>query len=98
MIKVFISLAALSATAPVSAQTQSSYQYDALGRLVGSTNATGSSTVVTTIGYDAAGNRKVYTVNGAPDGSGDPGSGASVPNVRRFIVIPLNGFTVIPIN
>lgn len=79
------------------AQDTTTYTYDALGRLVGS-KTSGSQSTATTIGYDAAGNRTNYTVTGAASGSGDPGTSAGAPTVKRFVVIPLNGFTIIPIN
>lgn len=79
------------------AQTTMTYRYDALGRLVGSSVSSGGSTTATDIAYDAAGNRKAYKVSGASGSGGDDGSGAGVPAKRLFIVVPLNGFTVIPI-
>ncbi len=79
---------------PTAAGAQSTtYEYDALGRLT-NTTVTG---VRTTIEYDSAGNRKSYKVTGAPAAE-DSGSHASVSTSRRFVIVPLNGFTVIPIN
>lgn len=86
------------------AQT-TSYRYDARGRLIGSTNSSAGGTVNTTITYDRADNRANYSVSGAVNGTGgnagtDPNSGASIPprsSTSRLIVVPLNGFTVIPL-
>ena len=97
MNKILFAIAVLGLPTPAYAQTTTTYQYDALGRLVGSTNTTGATNVQTAIEYDAAGNRKTYRVSGAPNGGADSGSGASAPNARRFVVVPLNGFTIIPI-
>lgn len=88
---------ALIAPATASAQSTATYEYDVLGRLVVSTNATGPTNVRTAIEYDPAGNRKNYQVTGAANGD-DSGSSAGVPATLRFVVVPLNGFTVIPIN
>lgn len=84
----------LIASEAASAQSTATYEYDALGRLTVSRR--GTSNVETTIEYDRAGNRTAYKVTGAPSGD-DSGSGAGVPATRRFVIVPLNGFTVIPI-
>jgi YD repeat-containing protein len=90
--------ALIALTMPVTALAQTTtYTYDALGRLVKSVAATGATGVDTNIDYDPAGNRKEYRVTGAPDAGSDTGAGASTPNRGRFIVVPLNGFTIIPI-
>lgn len=88
---------AFIAPATASAQSKVTYTYDALGRLIVSANETGPTTARTEIEYDPAGNRKNYKVTGAPNGD-DSGSGAGLPATRRFVIVPLNGFTVIPIN
>jgi len=65
------------------------YQYDALGRLVGAAAAGGpENATVTAIGYDKAGNRTSYAVTGAS---------SIVPLNVKFIVVPLNGYTLIPV-
>lgn len=89
--------ASLGVSSVAQAQDTTTYTYDALGRLV-SSKTSGSQNVTTDIRYDAAGNRTNYTVSGAANGSGDPGASAGTPTVKRFVVIPLNGFTIIPIN
>lgn len=80
-----------------SAQT-TTYHYDALGRLVRVDTTVNGAPVGTNIDYDAAGNRTKYRVAGAPSSGSDPGSNAGVPSTKRFVVVPLNGFTLIPIN
>ncbi len=92
MKKIVLGFALLIVPSMAGAQATTTYTYDALGRLVGST--TGATT--TTIDYDPAGNRKTYKVSGAANGV-DDGAGASVPVKPRFVVVPLNGFTLIPL-
>ena len=96
-----IGLAALLAGSAASAQETTYYTYDALGRLV-QVNKSGGPVngVQTSYNYDAASNRTNVTVTNAPTNGngGDPGSGASVPATRLFVVVPLNGYTLIPIN
>lgn len=87
----------LAASGAAKAQETTTYTYDALGRLV-SSKTSGSQNVTTSIRYDAAGNRTNYTVAGAANGSSDPGASAGAPTTKKYVVIPLNGFTIIPIN
>jgi YD repeat-containing protein len=96
-VKILMLCATLGFSSLAQAQDTTTYTYDALGRLAGS-KTSGSQSTTTNIGYDAAGNRTNYTVTGAANGSGDPGASAGAPTVKRFVVIPLNGFTIIPIN
>lgn len=98
MNKILFTIMLLGLPGVAHAQTTTIYRYDALGRLVGSSNSAGASNVQTNIDYDAAGNRKSYKVSGAASEGEDPGSGAGASTRRRFIVVPLNGFTLIPIN
>ena len=64
------------------------YTYDALGRLVRTTQAGGPATGVDVqTDYDPAGNRTNVAVTGAATSSPP----------FRVIVLPLNGYTVIPI-
>lgn len=103
MRKIIVASVLLLASGPVVAQETVTYTYDALGRLVESSSARGPATspptekITTKIEYDPAGNRKSYSVSGSANGGGDGGSGASAPATRRFVVVPLNGFTIIPI-
>ncbi len=77
---------------PASASETVTYKYDELGRLI-QTSQTGTINdgVVTDIDYDAAGNRTLYTVSGSPNGSINPNAG------KKIIVLPINGFLVLPI-
>lgn len=65
------------------------YTYDALGRLTQSATTGGVDNGLS-VGYtlDASDNRIAYTITGSP--------GSGVPDVT-VIVLPLNGFTIIPI-
>lgn len=70
--------------APAAASETVTYTYDALGRLVKVEHAGGrNENVVVDLAYDPANNRQSYVVTGQ--------SG------KRVIVVPLNGFTVIPL-
>ncbi|BEV12117.1 RHS repeat protein [Asticcacaulis sp. DW145] len=62
--------------------SQTAFVYDALGRV---TKVTYDNGTVVEYQYDAAGNRTQKTVTGSPS------SGV------RVVVVPLNGFTVIPV-
>lgn len=105
----FAVLLLLTIAHPAAAQETTTYTYDALGRLTGSTvsggTASGTKTAIT---YDQAGNRARYEVTGSQSGGdsggGSGGDGAGVPGTggtgggiapKRFIVVPLNGYTVI---
>ncbi len=71
------------------AQGTTTYEYDALGRLIGTTTTGGANDGLGTVyEYDAAGNRKRVEVTGSDGTPGGPG---------RIIVLPINGFLVIPI-
>ena len=74
---------------PAAAQTSQALVYDALGRLVEVRTMPGSGAAqASRYAYDAAGNRTARVVTG-----GEPGQGPA----SRVIVVPLNGFTIIPI-
>jgi YD repeat-containing protein len=88
------------AAGPAQAQETKTYTYDALGRVTGVQTSGGPSSG-TNAGYqyDPAGNRTNVTVSGSPNGNAggnDPGGGAST-GTTTYIVVPLNGFTLIPI-
>ena len=73
------------AAAPAIAGETTTYTYDALGRLTGSASTgTVNNNLNTTIQYDPAGNRTNYTVTGST-------------NAAAVIVVPLAGYTIIPI-
>jgi len=85
-----IALLAAASLIPSIAHASSSttYSYDALGRLVATgTTGTVNNGVATATAYDKADNRSTYAVTGAPK----PDMSAPV------IVVPLNGYTVIPV-
>lgn len=103
----FVAAVAFAGSAVVAGAQTTSYRYDARGRLIGSTVSKSGGAVVTDITYDKADNRSRYAVSGSSTSgsggsNGDGNAGASVPPgsgaAGRFIVVPLNGFTVIPIN
>ena len=91
----------LFAAVPTSlmAQETTTFSYDAKGRVTKSTRTSGpSGGVVTTYDYDRADNRTKVSVTGSPNGNGNNSSDGSVSvQTTRYIVVPLNGFTLIPI-
>lgn len=87
----FLSLSAMAlvAPSPMLAQGTTTYEYDALGRLIEMTTNGGANDGLGTVyEYDAAGNRKRVEVTGSDGTPGGP---------SRIIVLPINGFLVIPI-
>jgi uncharacterized protein involved in exopolysaccharide biosynthesis len=82
--------AAVSISIPASATETTTYTYDALGRLTQS-KSTGSvnNGLQTDTVFDPAGNRSNQTVSGSVNNS---------PPVRGVIVLPLNGYTIIPLS
>ncbi|WP_326523591.1 RHS repeat domain-containing protein [Sphingomonas sp.] len=84
---VLVNAALLTGAVPAQAQDEEViYQYDALGRLVNASTTNGrNGGVVAGTSYDPAGNRTTRTVSGVR------------PAARRVVVVPLNGFTVIPL-
>lgn len=83
---VSLLLTALPAAGEPQDTVTTSYSYDALGRLVTTRETCPGQQVETSIEYDRAGNRKQLATIGAP-GCGRAG----------FVVVPLNGFTIIPL-
>lgn len=86
MKKRFALIAALSMASASSAyaQEQVKIEYDALGRLTKVTHESGpNSGTVSAYAYDPASNRANVSVTGAQ---------------KRVVVVPLNGFTIIPLN
>ncbi len=80
---MIVSLFGMYAPAVI-AQEQVKIEYDALGRLTRVSNESGpNSGTVSAYSYDPASNRTNVTVTGAR---------------KRVVVVPLNGFTVIPLN
>lgn len=95
-IRYLIIVAGVAVSTASQAQDKTTYTYDVLGRLKDAVSS-GSQNTTTEIRYDPAGNRTSYTVTGATDGHGDPGALAGNPQRKRFVVVPLNGFTIIPL-
>lgn len=105
-----VAAAALLNGTTASASENVTYTYDALGRLVATTRTGGPSGGVTMgTTFDPAGNRTSYTISGSPSSTptptpgptptptptptpGGPGSGSPL-----FIVVPLAGFSLIPV-
>ena len=77
-------VAHFAAASPALAQEQVKIEYDALGRLTKVTHESGpNSGTVSAYAYDPASNRTNVTVTGAQ---------------KRVVVVPLNGFTIMPLN
>ncbi|WP_311270683.1 hypothetical protein [Sphingobium sp. WCS2017Hpa-17] len=76
-------LFALGMSLPAHASSTTTYTYDALGRLIqSSTTGNVNNGVQMSTTYDAADNRETYRVTGSKD---------------KVVVLPLNGYTVIPL-
>lgn len=81
---IALAVALFVAGSPAMAQEQVKIDYDALGRLIKVTHESGpNSGTVSAYAYDPASNRTNVTVTGAK---------------KRVVVVPLNVFTVIPLN
>jgi len=78
-----ILLSSIALASPAFSSSTTTYTYDALGRLTATANSgTVNNGVAMATTYDAADNRVTYAVTGSKP---------------KVIVVPLNGFTVIPI-
>ena len=88
--------AAFAGLVPAQAQETTTYTYDAKGRVVTVQRSGGPSNGTnTTYAYDPADNRSNVTVTGSPNGSGNgSGSGAST-GTMLYVVVPLNGYSLI---
>jgi hypothetical protein len=87
-------------TIPASASETVTYTYDAKGRLIGVVHGGNVNNGVQTVyTYDPADNRTNVTVTGSTNTGGGQGSGggASVPYTPIYVVVPLNGYTLIKI-
>lgn len=75
-------------TTSASASETVSYSYDAQGRLIQATHSGSgpNNAMAINIQYDAKGNRLSQTVTGSTNAG------------QQVVVLPLNGFTIIPIN
>ena len=94
-----IGLVLAAVAGPAMAQETTTYQYDVHGRVTSVARSGGPSNGVTaSYQYDAADNRTNVTVSGSANGSGNgSGDGAAV-NQLKFVVVPLNGYSLIFIN
>jgi hypothetical protein len=87
--RLLITCASMLVAPAAMAQETTTYTYDALGRLIVSSTSGGPNNGTTNqINHDPASNRTGYTITGAS---------GSVQSSTKVIVVPLNGFTVIPI-
>lgn len=94
--RVGVAMLFMTLSQAASASETITYTYDALGRLVqASRSGTVNNGVTSNYTYDHADNRTNVTVTGAPTGT-DTGGGAAAPP-SLFIVVPLNGYTLIKI-
>ena len=83
----------------VHAGETTTYTYDSLGRVVSVSKSGGPANgVQASYTYDHAGNRSNVTVINSPNGNGNgSGNGASVDTTPLYVVVPLNGYTLIRI-
>lgn len=82
-----VTIASLAMAFPASAQTSQTFTYDVHGRLASARTGTASSAQTSEYEYDGANNRTVRRTT-----SSEP-----VARRARIVVLPLNGFTIIPI-
>lgn len=91
-----LSLGSLLACYPCYAQEVTTYSYDAKGRVTSVVRSGGPvSGATTSYAFDKADNRVTVAVTSSPNGSGN-GSNGSAP-ATKYIVTPLNGYTIIPV-
>lgn len=99
--KLAVSIALICAvgnSTSVIAQETTTITYDALGRVVKVQKSGGPSNgVEASYEFDAAGNRVRVKVEGSANWSGGSGGGGATAPSTVYIVVPLNGFTLIPI-
>ena len=80
------------------AQETTTYTYDALGRVTGVAKSGGPANGTNSnYTYDAASNRTNVTVSGSPNGSGNGSGGGASVQTTTYVVVPLNGYTLIAI-
>ena len=74
------------------------FTYDAKGRVVNTVRTGGPlNGATTTVKYDKADNRTNVTVVNSPAGSGNGQGGGATVGTTIYVVVPLNGYTLIPI-
>lgn len=87
-------IVAIAAATPAAATETITYGYDAFGRLVAVTHTGGRNDGVNAAyNYDKADNRTSVQVTGGALASG--GSDGATVSTAVFIVVPLNGYTLI---
>jgi len=85
------------AAVPAHAQETTTYTYDALGRVVTVGRSGGPVNGSTTnYAYDPASNRTNVTVSNSPNGSANGSNSGATTTVTKYVIVPLNGYTVIP--
>lgn len=91
---------AIVAAVNAHAQETTTYTYDAKGRVVTVARSGGPANGTTTnYTYDPADNRSNVTVANSPNGvSNGDGNGAATVQPAKYVVVPLNGYTLIKIN
>ena len=94
-----VALMALCSVSGAFAQETTTFTYDAKGRVKTTTRSGGPSNGVNAAyTYDKADNRSNVTVTNSPNGNGGLGSDGASTGSMLFVVVPLNGYTIIPIN
>jgi len=99
-VRGLLAAAALTNYAPnLRAQETTTYTYDAKGRLQQvQRNGGPVSGTTTSYAYDAADNRSNVTVANSPNGTaGDDSGSQAATRAFHYIVVPLNGYTLIKI-
>ena len=85
----------LAAATSAPAQEATKYTYDELGRLKTVVKTGGPSNgVATSYAYDKASNRTNVKVENSTNGT-DPGTGGASAATQGFVVVPLNGYSLI---
>lgn len=81
------------------AQETTTYTYDAKGRVTNTARSGGPSNGTNTAyQYDPADNRTNVTVSGSPNGTGNGSGSGATAGTTLYVVVPLNGYTLIVIN
>lgn len=94
-----LAISVVAMASPAIAQETTTYEYDVHGRLKNVSRSGGpSSGVNASYQYDNADNRTNVTVSNSPNGNGDGSQDGASVNQKRFVVVPLNGYSLIFIN
>lgn len=97
---LFTALMLTAASERAFAQETVTYEYDVKGRVTKVLRSGGPSNgVQTTYQYDPADNRSLVKVENSPNGNGNGANdGATAPGQKSFVVVPLNGYSLVFIN